>query len=134
MSTPQNETNTAKTRRALSARLFLWAWAAFIGIGLLAGGVEFALSVQRPSLPLSPVATQPPLRLAVLPDEPPLDLNAASFDDLLALPGIGPATARAILAYRESIGRFYYPEELMDVRGIGEKTFAALQPLVACGP
>jgi len=130
----QNEPNNAKTRRGVSARLFLWIWAALTGVFLLYGGVEYALSLSRPSLPLSPVPTQPPSRLAIAADDPRLDLNAASYDDLLALPGVGPVTAQAILAYRETTGRFCYPEELMDIRGIGEKTFAALQPLVTCGP
>ena len=60
----------------------------------------------------------------------PVDLNAATLDELDALPGIGPATAQAILDERERRGRFTSVEELLDVRGIGDAKLAALRDLV----
>lgn len=59
-----------------------------------------------------------------------LDLNAATQADLEELPGIGPVTAERILAFRDQHGRFTAIEELMEVSGIGERTFAQLEPLV----
>lgn len=66
------------------------------------------------------------------PTEPsgPIDLNTASAEELDRLPGVGPATASAILAYREEHGRFSSVDELLDVRGIGEAKLEALRDAV----
>ena len=60
----------------------------------------------------------------------PLNLNAATVAQLEALPGIGRATAERIVEYRQKNGGFKKPEDLMNVRGIGEKSFLKLKPLV----
>lgn len=60
----------------------------------------------------------------------PLDLNTATADQLDALPGVGPATAEAILAYRQEKGRFRSVDELLEVRGIGEAKLASLRSKV----
>lgn len=60
----------------------------------------------------------------------PIDLNTATAEQLDTLPGVGPATAQAILAERERRGRFAAVEELLDVRGIGEAKLDALRDLV----
>lgn len=59
-----------------------------------------------------------------------VNLNTASQAELEKLPGVGPATAQAILSYREAKGRFTRIEELQEVDGIGAKTFAKLAPLI----
>lgn len=64
---------------------------------------------------------------------PLLDLNAADQAQLEELPGIGPVTAGRILAWRDEHGRFSSVEELMEVSGIGERTFAQLEPVVSVG-
>ena len=60
----------------------------------------------------------------------PIDLNAATAEELDSLPGVGPATAAAILAYREQNGPFASVEDLLDVRGIGDAKLEQLRPLV----
>ena len=59
-----------------------------------------------------------------------IDLNTATGVELETLPGIGPRTAERILEYRREHGGFERLEDLMDVRGIGERTFLRLKPLV----
>ncbi len=60
----------------------------------------------------------------------PVNLNTATLDQLETLPGVGPATAQAILDYRKEHGRFANVDELIEVRGIGEAKLAALRPKV----
>ena len=59
-----------------------------------------------------------------------LNLNTATQVDLEKLPGIGPAMAKAILDYRQKNGGFKKIEELMNVKGIGEKAFLKLKPQI----
>ncbi|MDR2293681.1 MAG: helix-hairpin-helix domain-containing protein [Microbacterium sp.] len=59
-----------------------------------------------------------------------IDLNTATAADLETLPRIGPALAQRILDWRAENGRFSAVEDLLDVAGIGEKMFAAIEPLV----
>jgi competence protein ComEA len=61
----------------------------------------------------------------------PLNLNTATVAQLETLPGIGKSTAQRILEYREKSGGFKKIEDLMNVRGIGEKSFLKLKPLVS---
>jgi competence protein ComEA len=60
----------------------------------------------------------------------PLDLNTASERDLDGLPGVGPATAKAIVTYRESHGRFTSVDQLLEVRGIGPAKLDQLADMV----
>lgn len=63
-----------------------------------------------------------------------VDVNTADSTALQTLPGVGPVTAEAILAWRTEHGRFTTVEELMEVRGIGPRTLDQLKPLVSVGP
>jgi len=60
----------------------------------------------------------------------PLDLNTATQQQLDELPGVGPATAAAILAERKSRGRFASVDDLLDVRGIGTAKLEEIRGLV----
>jgi competence protein ComEA len=61
----------------------------------------------------------------------PVNLNTATVDQLDALPGIGPVLAQRILDWRAANGGFRSVEDLNEVSGIGEATYADLAPLVA---
>lgn len=56
-----------------------------------------------------------------------VDINRAGKEELMTLTGIGESRAQAILAYRESHGKFSSVEELMQVEGIKEKTYEKLK-------
>lgn len=62
--------------------------------------------------------------------EGPVDLNRADVVGLQELPGVGPATAEAIVAYREANGPFRSVDDLLDVPGIGPAKLAALAEAV----
>jgi competence protein ComEA len=53
-----------------------------------------------------------------------------TVDQLADLPGVGKATAQRILEYRQKNGGFKKVEELMNVKGIGEKSFLKLKPMI----
>ena len=60
----------------------------------------------------------------------PVNLNRASSDELETLPGVGPTTAAAIIAYRTQHGPFASVDDLGEVSGIGTAKLAALRGLV----
>lgn len=59
-----------------------------------------------------------------------LDLNRASAEELQRLPGIGEVLARRVVEARTSRGSFSAIEELLEVKGIGEKKLERLRPLI----
>jgi len=98
--------------------------------------VVFTLVVATPSLiafgPQEAAARQTP---RPAPSEATVvNLNSATVVELEKLPGIGPATANRIVEYRQKNGAFKKIEDLMNVRGIGEKTFLNLKPLITVAP
>lgn len=64
----------------------------------------------------------------------PVNLNTATVTELMQLPRIGQKTAERIVAFRKEHGGFQRPEELMNVKGIGEKAFVRLKPFLAATP
>ena len=116
---------------------------ALVLLALFALGTAWDLLHGRP-VPAPPPPAEPPAA-AGLPAEgqaapaeaasgvPALDLNAASAEELDALPGIGPVLARRIVEQRRQSGPFRSVEELRSVRGIGPKLFVRLRPLVRAG-
>lgn len=61
---------------------------------------------------------------------PKVDLNLADVQALVSLPGVGEAMAQRILDWRAEHGRFERVEDLIKVKGIGEKSFEKLRPFV----
>ncbi|MGF1504230.1 MAG: ComEA family DNA-binding protein, partial [Anaerolineae bacterium] len=63
----------------------------------------------------------------------PVNINTADADTLQTLPGIGPALAERIIAYREENGQFGNIQDLQNVSGIGPSTFEQLADLITVG-
>ncbi len=59
----------------------------------------------------------------------PIDINKAGVEELMSLPGVGPAKAQAIVAYRDATP-FASTDDLANVKGIGQKMLAKLAPYV----
>lgn len=111
----------------------LWqVWAALVtGLALCAMAACFAVGQMAPA-PLAALPTAPPSP-AQTAGVDLVDLNTAGLEQLDALPGIGPVRAQAILDYRAEHGPFRYPEQLLDVPGIGEGILEGLLDLVWAG-
>ncbi len=56
-----------------------------------------------------------------------INLNTATIEQLQTLPGIGPATAKSILDYRAKVGKFNKVEEILNIKGIGEKKYQQIK-------
>ena len=82
---------------------------------------------RRGEAPIPPVATG---GTSAGPSSAPVDLNSATPEQLDALPGVGPATAKAIVQYRTQHGRFRTVDDLLSVPGIGPAKLANIKPLV----
>lgn len=77
-----------------------------------------------------PAQASPAAPNATTAPEAPVNLNTATPEDLDALPGVGPVTAAAIIAWREANGRFTSVDQLSEVDGIGPARLDKLRGLV----
>jgi competence protein ComEA len=62
-----------------------------------------------------------------------VNINTATVDQLTAVPGIGPKLAARIVEYRQKAGGYKSVQEVLNVKGIGEKSFEKLQPHLTIG-
>lgn len=98
------------------------------------GAAAASSSAEAVAVAALPPAPRPRGREAAAAPAGPVDVNTAPAQALTALPGIGPALAARIVAYRERNGRFRSPAELEKVPGIGPAKLARLTPLVRATP
>ena len=93
-------------------------------IVLMVGLVAAAVSAQEAGRPTTKASA------ATASASAPINLNTATVAQLETLPGIGKSTAERILEYRQKNGSFKKVEDLMNVRGIGEKSFLKMKALI----
>lgn len=101
----------------------------FLGRNTVTTGTK--LTAVSPSLiptTASTAVTSPPVSVGNK-----LDINTASQKDFTALPGIGESIAAKIVEYRDSHGSFSDIAELMEVPGIGQKRYEAIETLICIG-
>jgi competence protein ComEA len=98
---------------------------ALVSAALIAFVPPAASAQEKPAGRPAPAATA--VRSAV-------NINTATATDFEGLPGIGARTAARIIEYRQKNGPFKKIEELMNVRGVGEKSFLKLKPQLTVGP
>ena len=81
--------------------------------------------------PAAKAAKPPAAAPKTAPATAPINLNTATQAQLESLPGVGAKAAERILEYRHKNGQFKKVEDLMNVKGIGEKSFLKLKPLLS---
>jgi competence protein ComEA len=98
---------------------------------ILALSVLVGVTAPAAAAAQSKVVAKAPAQPATLPA---VNINTASVSELSNLPGIGAKTAARIVEYRQKNGPFKKAEDLMNVRGIGEKNFLKLKPQITVTP
>ena len=94
-----------------------------------------ALALWLAVLPSHAAAAQAPAPTVAKPPATNIvNINTATAGELDGLPGVGAKTAARIVEYRQKNGPFKKVEELMNVRGVGEKNFLKLKPQITVGP
>jgi comEA protein len=96
------------------------------------GILMFAMLVTAAAQEKSASAPRRSSQAAAAPSAP-VNLNTATQAQIETLPGIGAKAAERIIEYREKNGGFKKIEELMNVKGIGEKSFLKLKPYLTVG-
>jgi competence protein ComEA len=100
---------------------------------LVLSAVLALLAVGAVGVVAQSATTRPPARPAAAKPTTTVNLNTATAAELQTLPGIGARTADRILEYRQKKGPFKKIEELMNVQGIGEKSFLKLRSQITVG-
>jgi len=62
-----------------------------------------------------------------------ININTATVEELVSLPGVGDSVAKSIVEHREKNGGFKTTDDLKEVKGIGEKKFEKIKDMVTVG-
>ena len=117
----------------------------FLTFALLVGGIVTLIKRRNPGFAPELMLTEQAetavydtlIDIETVPPDPSdsllinkIDINQASEEELMALPGIGPKTAHFIVTFRSERGQFQTIEDLKGVKGIGHKTLEKLKPFI----
>ena len=92
-----------------------------------------AIAVIALSAPMLSAQSKAPSPKATATATTPVNLNTATPEQLATIPGVGPKMAERIVDYRQKNGGFKKLEDLMNVSGVGEKSFLKMKPLITLG-
>jgi competence protein ComEA len=106
---PENSGRYFRTGGQMRAKKTSLAWTVILCLGLL----------------MSPGLASAQKAKAASDDK--VNLNTATLEQLQTLPGIGPSTAKGIIEHRTKIGKFTKVEEILNVKGVGEKKFQKIK-------
>lgn len=93
-------------------------------------GIRLYLVFWQPGLPISNMDAYRQ-EIAVFEADTLVELNTATIEQLVELPGIGPSFAERIVAYRDALGGFINAQQLMEIKGIGEAKMNGLVPYIS---
>lgn len=99
----------------------------FVGLLESPSAPSDALSMQQADAPSGPPPQSPTVTVA---DVGPVNINHGSADDLRRLPGVGPVLAERVIRHRQEHGKFGSIRDIQNVKGIGAKKFAQLEPYI----
>ena len=108
-----------------------------IGMAVLASGLLLFTNppvTRQVSSPTVIYLKQIQILLPTFVEPEPVDINSAMIDELIVLPGIGPALAQRIIDYRTEHGPFRSVKDLEQVSGIGPQTVQNLMDEAVAGP
>ena len=101
---------------------------------LMAQPIEIAVPTKQPVDTQNASIPSTTLPATTVPAGPlMININTATLEELDLLPGIGPVIAQAIIDYRSEYGNFETPEDLLNIKGIGEKRLEAILEFITTG-
>jgi competence protein ComEA len=89
-----------------------------------------ALAIQAPAVCAQPADSENARFNQGTDQQQRIDLNSATVEQLITLPGVGQSKAKAIIKYREEVGPFLEVAQLTQVKGIGEKMLNKIESYV----
>lgn len=93
-------------------------------------GIRLYLVFWQPNLPVSNMDAYRQ-EITAFEADTLVELNTATIEQLVELPGIGPSYAERIVAYRAALGGFINAQQLMEIKGIGEAKMNGLLPYIS---
>ena len=102
-------------------------------VSLMAALAAALFAGAAPAFAIQEKNAKPRAAASAAPSGAIVNLNTASAAELQTLPGVGAATAKLIIDQRQKSGGFKKVEELMNIKGIGEKSFLKIKPRVTVG-
>lgn len=122
MQTKQQKASKSNQTKGRVSGAFVWLWL-FIAVCIVAGVGFYNNAPFYPQQGVQPTSFY-------APPQPLVNINTAPVEELMVLPGVGPSRAEDIVLYRQQNGPFASKEDLMQVKGIGEKTYNNLQEYI----